>query len=207
MWPLLICSIVALSTVLERLYFTIQVSRSRDEAGVDEVLRRVEHHDLDGALAAARKSTDFVARVLGSALEHRVESFASAVMRAANQELRKFSRGLAVLDTIITLSPLLGLLGTVTGMIHSFNLLGGHELGMPHAITGGIAQALIATAFGLGIAITALIPFNFLNARLEEARREIEDAATLVELHLGQCEKCAVGNEKHPPLAPPSGRG
>ena len=86
-----------------------------------------------------------------------------------------------MLDTIITLAPLLGLFGTVTGMIHAFGLIGG-ELDSPTAITGGVAEALIATAFGLGIAITALIPFNYLNARLEEARLEIQDAATHLEL-------------------------
>ena len=66
-------------------------------------------------------------------------------------------------------------------MMGSFSLIGG-ELSSPGAITGGIAEALIATAFGLGIAITALLPFNFLNARLDEARHEMESAATQLEL-------------------------
>jgi biopolymer transport protein ExbB len=117
------------------------------------------------------------------ALTH-ADSLAPAVLRAANLELKRFSRGLPVLDTVITLAPLLGLLGTVTGMIHSFGLLGHQELGTPTAITGGIAEALIATAFGLGIAITALLPFNYLNSRLEEARHEIEDATTQLEVLL-----------------------
>ena len=69
-------------------------------------------------------------------------------------------------------------------MIRSFGMLGGAELGAPSAITGGIAEALIATAFGLGIAITALLPFNYLNARLEEARLEMQDAASHAEIHL-----------------------
>jgi len=88
-----------------------------------------------------------------------------------------------VLDTVITLAPLLGLLGTVTGMMGSFAVIGG-DLSSPGAITGGIAEALIATAFGLGIAIAALLPFNYLNAREEEARMEMQDAASHVELHL-----------------------
>ncbi|MEI9961599.1 MAG: MotA/TolQ/ExbB proton channel family protein [Limisphaerales bacterium] len=150
------------------------------------MLKRAEHHDLDGATKAGQDCDDYVARVLTSALAHRAESFSNAVLRAANQELKQFNRGLAVLDTIITLAPLLGLLGTVTGMIHAFGLMGGRELDAPQAITGGIAQALIATAFGLSIAITALIPFNYLNARLEEARHDIEDAASQLELHLEQ---------------------
>jgi biopolymer transport protein ExbB len=117
-------------------------------------------------------------------LGHREKSMSNAFMRAANHELQRFNRGLPILDTIITLAPLLGLLGTVTGLIHAFGLLGAQELGSPVAITGGIAEALIATAFGLGIAIVALIPFNYLAARLEEARNEIQDAGSQLELLL-----------------------
>jgi biopolymer transport protein ExbB len=97
--------------------------------------------------------------------------------------LKRFNRGLPLLDTVITLSPLLGLLGTVVGMIHSFGLIAG-DLDAPAAITGGIAEALIATAFGLGIAITALLPFNYLNTKLEDARRELEVAGNRLELLL-----------------------
>ena len=120
-------------------------------------------------------------RALGYALTHKQQSLPSALVYAQAQELKRFQRGGPILDTVITLAPLLGLLGTVTGMMGSFSLIGG-ELGSPGAITGGIAEALIATAFGLGIAITALIPFNFVNARTEQARHEIESAATQLEL-------------------------
>jgi biopolymer transport protein ExbB len=195
-WPLLICSIITVATALERLFFVIRERARRKPQIVEKILERVEHHDLDGAIRIGNDKPDFVARVLTFALAHRAESFSSAVLRAANLELKKFNRGLAVLDTIITLAPLLGLLGTVTGMIHAFGLLGGRELDAPEAITGGIAQALIATAFGLSIAITALIPFNYLNARLEEARHDIEDAATQLELHLEQCKECHKGELK-----------
>jgi biopolymer transport protein ExbB len=181
---------------LERLFFIIRERAQRKPELVEKILERVEHHDLDGAIKIGGDNKDFVARVLTFALAHRAESFSSAVLRAANLELKKFNRGLAVLDTIVTLAPLLGLLGTVTGMIHAFGLLGGRELDAPEAITGGIAQALIATAFGLSIAITALIPLNYLNARLEEARHDIEDAATQLELHLEQCKECRKGESK-----------
>jgi biopolymer transport protein ExbB len=89
-----------------------------------------------------------------------------------------------VLDTVITLAPLLGLLGTVTGLIKAFGLLGDQELAAPAALTGGIAEALIATAFGLVIAVVALVPFNYLNAKLEAARLELEDTGSQVELIL-----------------------
>ena len=183
MWPLLITSIIALSVVVERLIFIIGEKRRRQPEVVESLLAAVEKGDL-AAAKLGHGGGDFVARTLGYALEHRERSLSNALLRAAGQELKRFNRGLAVLDTVITLAPLLGLLGTVTGMIHAFGLLGTSELGAPGAITGGIAEALIATAFGLGIAITALLPFNYLNARLEEARREIEDAASHLELLL-----------------------
>ena len=106
----------------------------------------------------------YVVRALGYALAHKHKSLDHALLYAQENELKRFRRGIPLLDIVITPAPLLGLLGTVTGMMGSFSLIGG-ELGTPGAITGGIAEALIATAFGLGIAITALIPFNVLNFR------------------------------------------
>ena len=111
----------------------------------------------------------------------REKSLTSALLYATQQEVKRFSRGIPILDTAITISPLLGLLGTVTGMMASFSLIGG-ELSAPAAITGGIAEALIATAFGLGIAIVALLPFNFLNSRVDEVRHSLEAASTQLEL-------------------------
>jgi biopolymer transport protein ExbB len=185
MWPLLLCSLVALSVALERVLFILAEKTRRSPTVVDAMLDAVEQNQPDKALELGKNSADFVVRTLCSALAHRREkSISSALLRAAERELARYDRGLSTLDTIITLAPLLGLLGTVTGMMSSFNMIGGSELGAPTAITGGIAEALIATAFGLGIAITALIPFNYLNARLEHARREIQDAAAHLEIHL-----------------------
>ena len=195
MWPILAASIVALTVVIERLIFIVREAFRRQPQVVGEILARTEKGDIEGAIDIGRRSQDFVARTLTYALVHRDKSVSEALLRAANWELKRFNRGLAILDTIITLAPLLGLLGTVTGMIHSFGLLGASELGAPAAITGGIAEALIATAFGLGVAITALIPFNYLNSRLEEARLDIQDAASHVELCLNKrASNCAFQN-------------
>jgi biopolymer transport protein ExbB len=184
MWPLLVVSIAALTVVFERFIFIARERLRRQSALVGDILTQVESGDLDAAARLGERSQDFVARALTYALTHREKSFSEAMLRAANWELMRFNRGLTILDTTITLAPLLGLLGTVTGMIRSFGMLGGAELGAPTAITGGIAEALIATAFGLGVAITALLPFNYLNARQEEARLEMQDAASHVEMHL-----------------------
>lgn len=189
MWPLLITSLIALTTAIERFIFIFRERSRRQPEVVESILDFVEKGDCDAAVRIGQKSGDFVARTLVYALTHREKSFSNAVLRASSQELQRFNRGLSTLDTIVTLAPLLGLLGTVTGMIHAFGLLGANELSAPAAITGGIAEALIATAFGLGIAIVSLIPFNYLNTRVEEARHELEDAATHLELHCSQLTK------------------
>ncbi len=184
MWPLLLTSIVSLAVVMERLFFIVREKARRKPAIVEKILEEVERGSIQEAIESGKNCQDFVARTLVYALENKEKSFSNALLRAANHELKRFNQGLAALDTIITLAPLLGLFGTVTGMIHAFGLLGGAELDAPTAITGGIAEALIATAFGLVIAIVALIPYNYLNTCLEEARHDIEDASNHLEILL-----------------------
>ena len=181
MWPLLLASILALGTVLERVFFLMNEGRKRDPKALERLLADVEKGDILAALSESAGSKDFVVRTLRYALEHREQSLPNALLFATARELKRFQRGISVLDTVITLAPLLGLLGTVTGMMGSFSIIGG-ELSAPGAITGGIAEALIATAFGLGIAITALLPFNVLNTKLDVARHEIESAGSQLEL-------------------------
>ncbi len=181
MWPLLALSLVAVSVVLERVIFTLRERSRRQRAAVTKMLTLAEQGSMDEAQSVGAASTDFIARTLTFALAHRDASFSNALLQASAEELYRYQRGLAVLDTTITLAPLLGLFGTITGMIHSFGLLGASELSAPTAITGGIAEALMATAFGLVIAMIALIPFNFLNSQLEQARHDIETSAAQLE--------------------------
>jgi biopolymer transport protein ExbB/TolQ/tetratricopeptide (TPR) repeat protein len=183
MWPLSCASILALGTVIDRVIFLLNERRKRDPRAVKEFFAAVDRKDMAGALHISETSDFYIVRILGYALAQRDKSLAGALLYAQEKELRRFRGGIATLDTVITLAPLLGLLGTVTGMMGSFSLIGG-ELSAPGAVTGGIAEALIATAFGLGIAITSLIPFNILNTRLEDARHEIESAAKELELRL-----------------------
>jgi biopolymer transport protein ExbB len=189
MWPLLVTSLVALTVIFERLFFIFREMLRRDPRAVARIFAEAERGDLAAAQAVAMRSQDFVARVLTYALEHREVSFSNALLQASSSELQRFNRGISLLDTIVTLAPLEGLFGTVTGMIHAFGLLGASELGAPTAITGGIAEALIATAFGLVIAMVSLLPLNYLNSRLELARQEIENAAAHLEMLLMRSEK------------------
>lgn len=183
MWPLLCASILALGAVIDRLFFLLNQRRTRDRKALRKFLEAVRQGDLESAHRIGGKTKYFVIRVLDYALRYKEKSISSALLFAKERELKRFRWGIPILDTVITLAPLLGLLGTVTGMMGSFSLIGG-ELSAPGAITGGIAEALIATAFGLGIAITSLLPFNFLNTKMEEARLEIESAATQLQLLL-----------------------
>jgi biopolymer transport protein ExbB len=204
MWPLLAVSILALGTVIERVLFILGEQKKRDGRALQGMLEAAESGDLARAVEIGRRSKFYVVRALTYALQHREKSLSGALLYSQAQELKRFSRGLPILDTAITIAPLLGLLGTVTGMMHSFSLIGG-ELSAPGAITGGIAEALIATAFGLGIAILALIPFNYLNNRIEEARHELDAAATQLELLVhpapGAAHPGAVAGAGHPTRA------
>jgi len=172
MWPMLFASIIALAVALERVIFLLNEQRKRSSKAVANFFVEVGKGDLDAALGVAKSSKDAIVTTLGYALEHRDQSLGHALAYAETRTLKRYRRGLPVLDTVITLAPLLGLLGTVTGMMGSFAVIGG-DLSSPGAITGGIAEALIATAFGLIIAIVCLIPFNYLNSRIEAVESEL----------------------------------
>jgi biopolymer transport protein ExbB len=186
MWPVLLVSFLGLTVVVERILFLIRENAYRDDDAVEKMLEKVEGGDIEGSLELGKKSKDFIARVLVYALSNKDTSLSNAFIRASNQELARFQQGLATLDTVVTAAPLLGLLGTVTGMMRTFGELGagGDIASKASGITGGVAEALIATACGLFIAVSALFPLNILNARLEEARHEVEDASNALELIL-----------------------
>jgi biopolymer transport protein ExbB len=201
MWPLLIASVIAIATVLERLLFLLNEGRKRNAKARERLFAAVEAGKIDAAVQVGNESRDFVVRALSYALAHRGTSLPSALLYAQGKELKRFRRGIPILDTVITLAPLLGLLGTVTGMMGSFKMISG-DLSSPGAITGGISEALIATAFGLGIAITSLLPFNWLNARTDDARHELESASTQLELLLqGHTPPVTAVEETEPQLA------
>jgi biopolymer transport protein ExbB len=135
-------------------------------------------------MESGRRSDLPVARVLAAGLAHRNPSLSKALEVAAQAEIPILKKRLTILDTIITLAPLLGLLGTITGMISSFGIMSEAGLGQPHAVTGGVAEALIATAAGLLIAILTLIPYNYFSNRAERELEEIEYYASRLELIL-----------------------
>jgi len=185
MWPILILSVATLAVVMERTFFLVQQQRNKDRRAVHRILELTEHGQLEEASQVGRASSDGIARTLGAGLEHREISYSDAMMEEANRELERYGRGLVILDTAVTLGPLLGLLGTVIGMMTAFGFVGGEGLaGKTEAITGGVAESLITVTFGLAVAIVAILPLNYLNARVEKVRRKLESAMTHMELLL-----------------------
>jgi biopolymer transport protein ExbB len=192
MWPILIVSFLLITVVSERLIFLFRENSRRQPEVVEKMLEKVEANDIEGAVEMGKRSQDYVARILVYAITHKEHSLGNAFTRAANQEMQRFSQGLPTLDTCITAAPLLGLLGTVTGMMATFASLGGGDIAAAASqITGGVAEALIATACGLLIAVSGLFPFNYLNARLDQARHEVEDASNSLEIIINKSESAA----------------
>jgi biopolymer transport protein ExbB len=107
---------------------------------------------------------------------------AKAMEAEAEVSLQRMQRFMSALDTMITVAPLLGILGTVLGIISSFAILGAGGISDPRAVTGGIAQALVTTAAGLSIAIITVVPYNFFNSRIRRAVHGMEKYATSLEV-------------------------
>ena len=181
MWPILVVAVFAVCIVFERLWWWLQLARSRQPKVLDAVLASLESGETSKAQGLCANATDPVLRVIHAGLNHRHASLQGALQAAAGIELRAAGRYLTAMDTIITLAPLLGLLGTVTGIMGSFQSIGGSELAV-EKVTGGIGEALIATAGGLGIAILTLVPYNWLHALVAGLQHDIETAACNVEV-------------------------
>ncbi len=182
MWPLFACSIVALAIILERIVFWIMVQKNKRQESINRIFTLTENGDFETAMKEGENSTCMVCRILTSGLSHRNYGLAQSLESAALFEIEKMKRCLSVLDTIITAAPLLGILGTVSGIILSFDLLGDAGIEDPKAVTGGIAQALITTATGLSIAIVTLLPYNALTRKVEKVTRHIEQLVTCYEV-------------------------
>lgn len=181
MWPMLLVSLLGVTVVVERIIFYWRHSSRRRPEHVAEILKLVEHGKIDDAIVLGRSSPDYVATVLAEGLENRDASMSDALARAAAEEVNQMNQGLPIMDTVVTAAPLIGLLGTVSGMMKSFFALG-DEISSASALTGGIAEALIATACALAVAVICVVPYNYCYSRVEQARHDIEDACFRLEL-------------------------
>jgi biopolymer transport protein ExbB len=184
MWPLLVLSFAALAVIAERLVWWIAARRKLDPNNLDRAYRALAQGERDQALEVAIKSSDPRLKVIAYGLEHPEAGLEVAMQVRQSDELKHARRFLSVMDTVITLAPLLGLLGTVTGIMQSFKFVGGDQELAAAKVSGGIGEALIATACGLGIAIITLLPFNLIGSYVEELREELDNVIKNVHLLL-----------------------
>lgn len=182
MYPLFACSVCVLTIIIERTIFWVILNRRHNRELINEVLENCQQGNWELVRKKTIGSKDYTIRVLVSGIVHRKFSMTKAMEVAAIHEVVKMRRGMGILDTMITVAPLLGILGTVVGIIVSFDMLAANGINNPQAVTGGIAQALITTAAGLCIAISAVIPFNYFNVKVEQAVQSMEQYATSLEI-------------------------
>ncbi|EFA70520.1 biopolymer transporter ExbB [Cylindrospermopsis raciborskii S07] len=165
MWPLLLSSIIAVGLIIERIWFWSKITR-RQERVVKYVLNLYRQNNLVNAIDVLQKNADLpIARIFLTALEleePNPEEFRLALETEAQAEIPLLKRFTTVFDTIIALAPLLGLLGTVLGLINSFASLNLGNVGgsQTAGVTGGISEALVSTATGLIVAISTLLFAN-----------------------------------------------
>jgi biopolymer transport protein ExbB len=169
MWPIILCSIIAAAIILERLW-TLQEKRVLPAELVQKLWGLVENNQINDKVIAALEQNSPLGKVLAAGLSYRNrprEVMMERLEDAGRHVVHELERFLNTLGTIAGISPLLGLLGTVTGIIKAFNAIQAGGMGDPRALSGGIAEALITTAAGLIVAIPALIAYRYLRGKVE----------------------------------------
>jgi biopolymer transport protein ExbB len=183
MWPLFACAIISVAVMIERA-IALRRAVAGGEAFVEQVHNLLRDRRDEEAQRLAEAHGTPAARLMAYAIKNRNRDYQAIERSLEEMALREtpvISQRLGILDTIITIAPLLGLLGTVTGMIKAFNVVGDpNSLNGPAAITGGVAEALIATATGLAIAIVTLVGYNALGERVKAVVSSMEIGATEV---------------------------
>ncbi|HAM72851.1 MAG TPA: MotA/TolQ/ExbB proton channel family protein [Verrucomicrobiales bacterium] len=177
MWPILLALIAAVGAMVERIWWWAARRSLRDVGRRRVVLDQLAGEGLARAMDACRGSQDPVVRMLEAGLRAHPYNVEEAMQLVATEEMEQAGRFIPMMDTLVTLAPLLGLLGTVTGIMRSFTLIGSADLAV-QKVTGGIAEALIATAAGLGIAISVLLPCNYFSRRAARLSVELQSAGT-----------------------------
>lgn len=169
MVPIIACSIIAAGIFLERLW-TLQPKRVLPVNLAKQVREWITHDELDGAHLQQLHQSSPLGQMLAAGLANRNQPrdvIRESIEDAGRHAVHELERYLSPLGTIASLSPLLGLLGTVLGMIKTFAAISSAGVGSPAALAGGISEALITTAAGLSIAIPALVAYRHLRARVD----------------------------------------
>jgi len=201
MWPLLIFSVLALAVAIER-FFALRKAR----VNVNEFLARVRkalmvNRSLRDAVKICEQYQGPVASVLKAGLlkfGQPKEDVEKTIENAALFEMGRLERGLPFLATTANIAPLLGFLGTVTGMINSFDALAKVGLSNPAAVAAGISEALITTATGLAIAIPVQLVYNYFMNKINRFVRDIETAANMLVETFGEMDRSGITPERGP---------
>ncbi|MFQ5720069.1 MAG: MotA/TolQ/ExbB proton channel family protein [Acidobacteriota bacterium] len=183
MYPLLAISIVSIAFIMERAYVILFKSRVNTNQLVAAVRRALLKRNLREAIEACEKFKGPVAAILKAGiLKHGAprEEIEKTIENSALHELARLERGLAVLASASNIAPIIGFLGTVVGMIQSFDTIATQGLNNPGLVAKGISVALITTAGGLIVAVITLPFYNFYSSRIANAVREMETSANIL---------------------------
>lgn len=179
MVPIILCSIIAAAIFLERLW-TLQQRRVLPAELTEKVWKWVEQRQITDKHIVALQQNSPLGKILAAGLSNRHRDRAiikESIEDAGRHVVHELERFIAVLGTVASISPLLGLLGTVLGMIRTFNALSTSGAGNPMALAGGIAEALITTAAGLTVAIPALLAYRYTRGRVTNLVVQMEKEA------------------------------
>src|SRR5581483_8327547 len=196
MWPIILCSIIAAAIVLERLW-TLQDKRVLPPELPQQVWKLIEANQVNDKVITALEQNSPLGKLLAAGLANRHrprEILMERLEDTGRHVVYELERFLNTLGTIAGIAPLLGLLGTVTGIIRSFNAIQAGGMGDPRALSGGIAEALIATVAGLCVAIPSLIAYRYLRGRVDRIVVGIEKNA----LRLADAVEAAARREELP---------
>lgn len=192
MVPIIACSIIAMSIIIERLWM-LRSSRVVPENLVAQVWQLHRNGKLNGAHINTIREGSPLGRILASGLvnrRHSREIMKEAIEEVGRQVVAQLDRYLNTLGTIASIAPLLGLLGTVIGMIKVFSAITTAGVGNPTVLAGGISEALITTAAGLSVAIPSLMFHRYFNGRVDRLVVKMEEEALkMVEVMKGERER------------------
>lgn len=176
MVPLVLCSIVALAVVIERIRFYRRFARN-PEVFMKQVRGALCARDFTQALKLCKREIHPLARVISSGID-RLDMPKDALIDVMRQEvlrqMKRYDKNTSILATISSITPLLGLTGTITGMISAFSVIGSIGIGDPTVLAGGIAEALYTTAAGLFVGIPTLVAYNWCEGMTAEFGDQVE---------------------------------
>lgn len=172
MWPLLALSIIGLTLSFERLWFWSRTHSGASLARAKHLGELLRAGDTKAAKLLSEKDGSIYGRVVAALVKEKATE--AGAIAAVDEQRPRMERFMGTLSTIITAAPMLGILGTVTGLIRAFNILSIEGVTDPRAISPAIAEALITTAAGLVVAIFVLFPYNAFRAQLDRSLSRIE---------------------------------